>query len=174
MADRRNISYRWPYSWSRGHIASGFVATAVALITLLAIPAATAAELPRSPEQLLAGIKKAIEERDYAHFKKLIFWKDAGKIKRRVVRFQINRGLGRPVHSITFEDFPKYAMDGVKATGKLVPNMKFTNAVRVVYDEAQLANTGKRPTAVFLVGRIRDAYRIGLVVRKPGFDDDDD
>lgn len=140
----------------------------------LAVPVAAAAELPRDPDTLVATIQEAIESRDYGRFEELVFWKDAGKIKRRIVAFQIRRGLGRPIRSITFEDFPEDGLAGALATGKLVPNMKMTNRVRVVYDEAPINSTGKLPTSVFLVGKIDDVYRIGLVVRKPGRDDDDD
>ena len=98
---------------------------------------------------------------------------DAGKIKKRVVRFHLNRALGRKIKSITWEDFPADGMAGVLATGKLVPNMTVTHAVRVVFDEPPVAASGKPPTAVFLVGKRRQVYRIGLVIRA-GVDDDDD
>ena len=133
-----------------------------------------AAELPRNPEELVKSIRNAIESRDYATFENLVYWKDVGKIKRRIVRFQINRGLGRPIRSISFEEFPKEGLAGVHATGKLVPNMPLTNQVRIVYDEEPIDENGKLPTSVFLVGKIDDVYRIGLIVRKPGWDDDDD
>ena len=157
----------------RGRLAPG-LAFALALATgaVGAAAGTSAAAPPRDPDGLVEAIREAIETKDYEAFRALVFWKDAGKIKRRVVRFEINRGLGRPIRSITFEPFPENGMAGVLATGKLVPNMEFTNRVRVVYDEPPTP-AGKPPTAVFLVGKIDDAYRIGLVVRKPGFDDDD-
>lgn len=151
----------------------GLVAPGLFFIALAA-PVAAAAELPRDPDTLVATIQEAIENRDYGRFEELVYWKDAGKIKRRIVAFQIRRGLGRRILSITFEDFPENGLDGALATGKLVPNMKMTNRVRVVYDEAPINSTGKLPTSVFLVGKLDDVYRIGLVVRKPGKDDDDD
>ncbi len=151
----------------RGLLASGLGA-------FMLVSPARATELPRDPEDLVATIRKAIENRDYERFKKLVFWKHAGKIKRRIVRFQIRRGLGRPIRSISFEDFPKDGLAGVEATGKLVANMPVTNRVRVVYDESPISDSGKLPTSVFLVGKLDDVYRIGLVVRKPGWDDDDD
>ena len=153
--------------WARGLLAPG-------LAVLLAALPAQAVELPKDPESLVSTIRKAIETRDYERFEELVFWKDAGKIKRRIVAFQIRRGLGRPIHSITFEDFSEDQLAGAKATGKLAVNMTLTNRVRVVYDEEPINGSGKLPTSVFLVGKIDDAYRIGLVVRKPGQDDDDD
>lgn len=159
--------------WIRGLLAPGLALFLFASPVLLASPA-PAAELPSNPDALLATIKQAIETKDYERFKELVFWKDAGKIKRRIIAFQIRRGLGRPIQSITFEDFPEGHLDGVRATGKLQVNMPLTNRVRVIYDEAPINDSGKLPTSVFLVGKLDDVYRIGLVVRKPGkFDDDD-
>ncbi len=153
-----------------GRLCRGLLASGIACL-LWTAPAR--AELPRDPDALIAQIRGAIETRDYDALKKLVLWKDAGKIKKRVVRFHLSRNLGRKIKSITWEEFPDDGMAGVVATGKLVPNMKMTNAVRVIFDEAPINAAGKLPTSVFLVGKHRDAYRIGLVVRK-GVDDDDD
>ncbi len=153
--------------WARGLLAPGLA------VLLLSLPA-QAVELPRDSKSLVSTIREAIETKDYERFKELVFWKDAGKIKRRIVAFQIRRGLGRPIRSITFEDFSEDYLAAAKATGKLAVNMPLTNRVRVVYDEEPINGSGKLPTSVFLVGKIDDVYRIGLVVRKPGKDDDDD
>lgn len=155
---------------ARGRIVPGLFACMAAA----SMAFASTTSLPKEPDELVEAIRAAIETKDYAAFEELIFWKDVGKIKRRIVRFQINRGLGRPIKSITFEDFPEDGLDQVVATGKLVPNMEMTNRVRVIYDEEPINEEGKLPTSVYLVGKRDDVYRIGLVVRKPGFDDDDD
>ncbi len=148
---------------------------ALGLAAVITLSTVAAADPPRDPDSLVTAIRQAIETRDYDQFKELIFWKDVGEIKRRIVRFQINRGLGRPIRTITFEDFPEDGLKKLEATGKLKANMSITNKVRVVYDEPPLTVSGKPPTSVFLIGKVDDAYRIGLVVRKPGqFDDDDD
>ncbi len=153
----------------RALLAPGLAAFAVLLI---AVPAG-AVDLPKDPDSLVAAIKQAIETKDYDRFEQLVFWKDVGKIKRRVVAFQIRRGLGRPIQSISFEDFPENGLDAAKASGKLQLNMPVTHRVKVVYDESPINDDGKRPTSVFLVGKRDEGYRIGLVVRKPGKDDDD-
>ena len=156
---------------SRGRIAPGLLPGFVALGFSSSV---LAVELPQDPDALVTTIEKAINAKDYDRFEELVFWKDAGKIKRRIVAFQIRRGLGRPIKSITFEEFPEGGLAGAEDTGKLVVNMPVTNRVRVVYDEEPINDTGKLPTSVFLVGKLDDAYRIGLVVRKPDFEDDDD
>lgn len=154
--------------WVRRFLTAGLI-----FATLGGLTSASAAELPRDSDALLKSIRHAIESNDYAHFKKLVYWKDVGEIKRRIVRAQISRGLGRPIRSMSFDPFPKDGFAGVNATGKLSANMPISNIVRIVYDEAPLPNIGKSPTAVFLIGKIDGFYRIGLVVRKPGLDDDD-
>lgn len=156
-------------SWVRGLLAPGLA------LVLMVLPAAAPAapDLPRDPDAVVKMIRTAIETRDYKMLKRLVLWKGAGKIKKRIVRFHLNRNLGRKIKSITFEPFPENGMAGVLATGKLAPNMKVTNLVRVIFDEAPINASGKLPTSVFLVGRHRNVYRIGLVNRA-GRDDDDD
>ena len=153
-------------TWVQGLLAPG-------LFFLVFAGAGQAAEMPRDSDALVAAIKGAIETKDYERFEELVFWKDAGKIKRWIVAFQIRRGLGRPIRSITFEDFGQENLAGIEATGKLELNMPLTNLVRVVYDEEPIDESGKLPTSVFLVGKRDEVYRIGLVVRKAGQDDDD-
>lgn len=137
----------------------------------LASPLA-AVELPSSEEELVVQIQNAIETSDYDALKNIVFWKDAGKIKERIVRFHLNRSIGRSIKSISIEPFPASALEPMMASGKLRPNMALTHAVRVVYDEDPIDATGKLPTSVFLAGKQNDVFRIGLVniIR----DDDDD
>ena len=122
---------------------------------------------------MMDTIRTAIETRDYDMLKDLVFWKDVGKIKKRIVRFHLHRNLGRKIKSITWEDFPDDGLDAAIATGKLAPNMDMTNAVRVIFDEDPINTAGKLPTSVFLVGKREGVWRIGLVNRA-GLDDDDD
>jgi len=158
----------------RSLLATGFAALIASVVVLWGAIPGQSKELLDNPDALLGTIRDAIETKNYETFKDLVFWKDAGKIKRRIVRFQIRRGLGRPIHKISFEPFPAHGLDAAIATGKLVVNMPVTHRVRVIYDEEPINKEGKLPTSVFLVGLKDNAYRIALVVRKPGYDDDDD
>ncbi|MEM7190050.1 MAG: hypothetical protein AAF439_10610 [Pseudomonadota bacterium] len=151
---------------SRGLLVPGFLA-------FFTLPAMAAADLPKDPEAVMSYIRTAIDQKDYEAFKKLVFWKDAGKIKKRIVRFHLSRSLGRKIKSITWEEFPEDGLQAHIDTGKMAPNMEMTNAVRVVFDEAPINDEGKMPTAVYLVGKRDGVFRIGLVNRT-GFDDDDD
>lgn len=152
-------------SWLvRGCIAPG--------LAVIMAASAAAAELPKDRDAVVGYIKAAIETRDYDMLKDLVFWKDAGKIKKRVVRFHLSRSLGRPIKSIGFEEFPADAFDQVIAEGRYAPNMEIRHAVRVIFDEPVSETTGKPPTAVFLLGKREDVFRIALVNR--AFDDDDD
>jgi hypothetical protein len=133
---------------------------------------AAAQDLPRTDQELIDRIQTAIDAKDYGPLEELVYWEGAGKIKRNIVAFEIRRGLGRKIDSITFENFPEDGMDKINAMERLRVNMPVTNRVRVTYDEAPINESGKQPTSVFLVGKKDGAYRIALVVRN--FDDDDD
>lgn len=152
-------------------IGRGLLAPGLAVF-LTAAPAG-AAELPRDPDGVMSMIRQAIETRNYDLLSELVFWKNTGKIKKRIVRFHLSRALGREIKSITWEEFPEGGMDGVIATGKLTPNMKITHQVRVIFDEEPVPPANKQPVAVFLVGQHEGVWRIGLVNRS-GLDDDDD
>jgi hypothetical protein len=144
---------------------------AAALLGLL--PAAAAAELPKTGAELVATLRGAIESRDYERIEALVNWEGAGTIKRRVVAFQIRHGLGRPIREIVLEPIPEDGLDASLATVGLRPNMALSERVRVVYDEPPVDASGRRPASVFLVGREDGAYRIGLVIRSVDDDDDD-
>lgn len=143
------------------------------LAVFLATLPAQAVEPPAEKEAMVGLIRSAIEAHDYDALKDLVLWKDTGKIKKRIVRFHLNRVLGRKIKSIELEEFPADGMAGVLATGKLKPNMEITHQVRIIFDEPNMDQYGKPPTYVFLVGKHKDAWRIGLVNRA-GMDDDDD
>lgn len=130
------------------------------------------AELPGDAQAMTAEIQRAIEARDYERFEELVLWEDVGKIKRRVVAFQIRRGLGREIESITLEGLNQDNVKEMLADGRHKLNMPVSQKVRVVYAEAAINESGKKPTSVFLIGQLDDAYRIGVVVRN--FEDDDD
>jgi hypothetical protein len=128
--------------------------------------------LPATDEDLVETIETAIAARDYGAFEDLVYWEGAGKIKRRIVAFEIRRGLGRKIERIALEDFPKDGLAKVEAMPQLRVNMPVTHRVRVTYDEPPINDQGKLPTSVFLVGKKDGAYRIALVVRDAVDDDD--
>jgi hypothetical protein len=154
---------------SPGGRRGGLGLLAGALLWLL--PAAAAAELPRTGEELVATLRGAIESRDYERIEALVNWEGAGTIKRRVVAFQIRHGLGRPIREIVLEPIPENGLDALATVG-FKPNMVLSERVRVIYDEPPVDASGKRPASVFLVGRQDGAYRIGLAIQS--VDDDDD
>ena len=152
-------------------IGRGLLAPGLALF--LAASPAHAVEPPAEQDAMIGLIRESIETHNYDILKDLVFWKDTGRIKKRIVRFHLYRALGRKIRSIDWEEFPKDGMNGVLATGQLKPNMDITHQVRVIFDEPDLQNVGKPPTFVFLVGQHEGVWRIGLVNRA-GIDDDDD
>ncbi len=156
-------------AWIANWLVRGLLAPGLAISMTASV---AAAELPDQQDEVVDYIRTAIETSDYDMLADLVFWKDTGKIKKRIVGFHLSRSLGRPIASITWEDFPEDAFDAVIAEGRYAPNMEITNAVRVIFDEDVSEKTGKKPTAVFLIGQRKDVFRIALVNR--AFDDDDD
>ncbi len=136
--------------------------------------AVSAKDTATSSEELAAQIRGAIEASDYDALAALVNWEGTGEIKKRIVRFHLNRNLGRPIKSVSTEPLGEHALDAVLATGKYAPNMAVTERVTVVFDEATVNESGKLPTSVFLVGNQGGIYRIGLVNRTFDEDDDDD
>ncbi len=165
-----SITRKW---FKRGRFALAVTTLSITCFTVPGVASTVDGNLPADSDQLVATIRQAIEDSSYEQLEELVFWKGAGKIKKRIIRFQLNRNLGRPVKSIAFEDFPVDGMAALEATGKLEANMQVTNKVRVVFDEDPINDAGKLPTTVFVVGKKEGVYRIALVVRT-GIDDDDD
>ena len=153
-------------------VAGRIVSAAVACFFGASVALAVTNDLPRTDEELLDRIRTAIDAKDYGPLEELVYWEGAGKIKRNIVAFEIRRGLGRKIDSITFENFPEDGMTAINDMERLRVNMPVTNRVRVTFDEPPINDQGKLPTSVFLVGKKDGAYRIALVVRN--FDDDDD
>lgn len=151
---------------------AGRVLLAPGLIIYALSASVDAMGLPSSEEELVSRIQNAIETSDYESLKEIVFWKDAGKIKQRIVRFHLNRNLGRTIKSIEIEPFPESALDGIVESGLHKPNLEVTHSVKVIFDEEPINAAGKLPTSVFLVGKNDGVFRIGLVNR--AFDDDDD
>ena len=73
---------------------------------------ALARDLPKTPDELISTVSKAITDRDMAVFEDLVNWKDARKIRKRVVSYQIRTTFGRPIRSITLEDLPGGRTEG--------------------------------------------------------------
>lgn len=90
-------------------------------------------------------------------------------MKRRAANYQRRYAFGRPIRSITLESFLADGFAEIEQRDTLRPNMAVSRQLRVVFDESD--NTfGRPPTALFLIGRQDEAYKIALVVsaRKPG------
>jgi len=144
-----------------------------ALLVILVGGGVTAAPgaQPTTEDQLVAELKAALLARDLATLEDLVNWEGASKMRRRAVTYQLRSGLGRPIRSVTMEPFPADGFREIEERGTLRPNMPVSRQVRVVFDEPDNPY-GRPPTAVFLVGKQGEAYRIALVVptRKPGED----
>lgn len=142
-------------------------------LTIAGTAVGAATDLPQTDDALIETIESAMVARDFEPFEQLVYWEGAGKIKRRIVKFQIRRGFGRKIDKIALENFPENGMAAIDEIEHLRVNMPVTHRVRVTFDEPPINDQGKLPTSVFLVGKKDGAYRIALVVRKIDDDDDD-
>ncbi|KJB91563.1 hypothetical protein N826_27050 [Skermanella aerolata KACC 11604] len=132
---------------------------------------ALARDLPKTPDELISTVSKAITERDMAVFEDLVNWKDARKIRKRVVSYQIRTTFGRPIRSIALEDFPADGLKETESRGTQKANMAVSHRLRVIFDEPP-GESGIPPTDVFLIGKEQDVYRIALVNPVPRKDND--
>jgi hypothetical protein len=94
--------------------------------------AAHALEPVETEEALIARIRSAFAGRDLEAIAELVNWQGAPPIRRRIVNFQINYGLGRPIRSVGLEPLPENALREVEARGTLKANMPVTHRLRVV------------------------------------------
>jgi hypothetical protein len=131
---------------------------------------ALARDLPKTPDELITTVSRAITDRDMAVFDDLVNWKDARKIRKRVVTYQIRTTFGRPIRSITLEPFPPDGLKEAESRGTQKANMPVSHRLRVIFDEPP-GESGKPPTDVFLIGKEQDVYRIALVNPVPRKDD---
>jgi hypothetical protein len=138
----------------------------VALGCLLAAGSAAAAQtvaLPSTDVQVVSTVRTALQDHDFATSEQLVNWDGASKMRRPAVSWQLRYGFGRPIRSITLEPSPADQLRDMKAQGRFKATMPITQQIRVVFDEPDNPY-GKPPTALFLVGREGDAYRIALGV----------
>lgn len=126
-------------------------------------PAGAVAPLPTTDEQLVDTVRTALQQHDFATFEQLVNWDGASKMRRRTVSYQLRYGFGRPIRSIALEPSPADQLRDMEAQGRFKANMPVTQQIRVVFDEPDNPY-GKPPTALFLVGREGEAYRIALVL----------
>jgi hypothetical protein len=149
---------------------AGWLALAVGLAVGAGPSPTRALEPVKTEDALIERVRSAMAGRDLEAISELINWQGAPPIRRRIVTFQINYGLGRPIKSILLEPLPEDALRAVEARGTLKANMPVTHRLRVVFDEA--GEGGAPPSSVFLIGKLDGAFRIALVVRAkpPGAD----
>lgn len=118
---------------------------------------------PTTEDQLAAEVRAALLAHDLGAFDELVNWDGSSAYRRRAVVYQLRYGFGRPIRSTTLEPIPADGFKEIESRGTLRPNMPVTRQIRVVFDEPDNA-FGMPPTAVFLIGRQGEAYKIALVV----------
>lgn len=125
---------------------------------------APAAPLPSQPDEVVSYVTKALAAHDLDAFERIVEWKGARPIRKRMTLSQIRYSFGRPIKSATVEPFPADGFQRAKDMLDLDPNMPVTEQLKVVFDEPVGVEGGTQPTSVFLLGKEDGRYRIGLLL----------
>lgn len=154
----------------RAPVTSGAVLRILMAAGLLGVSAARAAEtpvpaaLPTQPSEVVAYVTTALTTHDIDAFERIVEWKGARPIRKRMTLSQIRYSFGRPIKSATVEPFPADGFKRAKDMLDLDPNMAVTEQLKVVFDEPVGVEGGTQPTSVFLLGKEDGRYRIGLLL----------
>lgn len=127
-------------------------------------PAPAAAPLPSRPDEVVTYVTNALNAHDLDAFERIVEWKGARPIRKRMTLSQIRYSFGRPIKSAVVEPFPADGFKQAKEMLDLDPNMAVTEQLKVVYDEPVGVEGGTQPTSVFLLGKEDGRYRIGLLL----------
>jgi hypothetical protein len=128
-----------------------------------AVPAATS-DLPTTPHELVAEVRRAIEQGDFPAFERLVFWNDVSAFKRRVIASQIRHSLSRPIERIELESADVQTRMELQNLLNLRLNLPVSDLLRVTFGDG--AGEPDAPATVFMVGKLNGAYRIALLVKK--------
>lgn len=145
---------------------------AAGLVGTLVLSAAQAAEstapaaapLPSQPDEVVSYVTKALTAHDIDAFERIVEWKGARPVRKRMTLSQIRYSFGRPIKSATVEPFSADGFKRAKDMLDLDPNMAVTEQLKVVFDEPVGVEGGTQPTSVFLLGKEDGRYRIGLLL----------
>jgi len=121
------------------------------------------APLPNSAEEVVAYVTRALTTHDLDAFERLVEWKGARPIRKRMMLAQIRYCIGRPIRSAVVEPFPADGLQQAKSLLGLDPNVPVTERLRVVFDEPP-TSFGDLPTSVFLLGKEDGVYRVSLLL----------
>ena len=117
---------------------------------------------PASADLLAGNIRTALQHRDLGILENLVFWEGASAFKRRLVLFEMRKGFGRPIRSVTVEPFTADNAATLAAFGAFKPNMDVKFRIHVVFDEPA-TQFGHAPDMMFLVGQSGQVFKIALV-----------
>jgi hypothetical protein len=119
--------------------------------------------LPSNPEELVAYVKQAVASHDLEAFDRLVEWRGATPLRRRMTLHQIRYTFGRPIRTATVEAFPDDGLEEAKNVLALQPNLPVTDRLRIVFDEGATPS-GDDPASVLLLGKEDGVYRISLLL----------
>lgn len=130
-----------------------------------------AAHYPATTEELVATVKTAIETKNFGSIDHLVNWMGISDFKKREFSTVIRHGLGRPIAKIELEQIDDETQRNLRNIKLHKLNMQVSHILRVTYSDGEAG--GVTPAAVYMIGRMADAYRIAMLVKEKGTTEND-
>lgn len=127
--------------------------------------------MPKTVEDLVAIVKKAVETKDFEAIDHVVNWMGISDYKRREFSTQIRHGLGRPIAKVELEQIDDETMRALRNIKLHKLNMQVSHILRVTYADGEAG--GVTPAGVYLIGRMEETYRIALLVKEKGTTEND-
>jgi NAD(P)-dependent dehydrogenase (short-subunit alcohol dehydrogenase family) len=129
------------------------------------------AHYPATTEELVATVKTAIETKSFETIDHLVNWLGISDYKRREFSTVIRHGLGRPIAKIELEQIDDETQRNLRNIKLHKLNMQVSHILRVTFADGE--EGGVTPAAVYMIGRMADAYRIAMLVKEKNTTEND-
>lgn len=136
-----------------------------------AVAGEATASYPDTTDALVTTVKTAIETKDFGAIDRLVNWMGISDFKRREFSTVIRHGLGRPIAKIELEQIDDVTQRNLRNIKLHKLNMQVSHILRVTYADGEAG--GVAPAAVYMIGRMADAYRIAMLVKEKGTTEND-
>lgn len=147
-------------------ILAAIVASAVTMA-----PARAETAYPKSTDELAAMVRSAIDQKDFDAIDRLVNWMGISDYKRREFSAVIRHCLGRPIAKVELEQIDETTQQNLRNIKLHKLNMQVSHILRVTYADGEKG--GVTPAAVYMIGRMADAYRIAMLVKEKGTTEND-
>lgn len=150
----------------------GFGLLCILGLTLSApVYAADAEGYPTTTDELASMVRNAIETKNLQEINHIVNWEGISRYKRREFESRILHGLGRPIAKVELEQIDDETRESLRHIKLHKLNMQVSHILRVTFWDSEEGNP--EPAAVYMIGRMANAYRIALFVKEKGTTEND-